>query len=121
MPITYRFTRNIVEVVFVGDNPRAEIEAISHRILSDPAFNPGMNLLIDARQTTANPSLAEIRSRAVFIRTTFAGNIGRIAMVVASNLHFGLGRMLSTYTRIEGLDFEVFIEMEEAIGYLEST
>jgi hypothetical protein len=119
LPISYQFAGKTIWVTLAGQYSFAEIEQAAARILNDPAFTDDMNLLLDARLVTVNPTLAEVRARAMFLNSVARNRPGKIVLVVADTLRYGLGRMLSIYAQMEGVKVEVFMDIEQARQRLE--
>jgi len=119
LPISYQFSGKTIWVTLSGQYSYAEIEQASAKILNDPAFTDDMNLLLDARQVTVNPTLAEVKQRAMFLKSVVQKRPGKIVLVVADTLRYGLGRMLSIYAQMEGVKVEVFMDIEQARQRLE--
>jgi hypothetical protein len=88
--------------------------------IEDPAFKPGLDLLIDARQYDNTPSIEiaapELRSR--------AGAISRLgfkhcALVVAPvPVRRGLANMFRAYAEEHGLSTAVFEDIDSAEAWL---
>lgn len=72
-------------------------------------------VLVDARQSKANPPFDEMMQTAMFSQS-IADDIGpRIALVVEGALRYGLARMLSALAGTDGrLVFQPFREVEPA-------
>jgi hypothetical protein len=119
LPISYQFFDKTIWVTLSGQYSYGEIEQASSRILNDPAFTDDMNLLLDARQVAVNPTLAEVKARAMFLKSVIQKRPGKIIIVVSDTLRYGLARMLSIYARIEGVKVEVFRDIEQARQRLE--
>jgi hypothetical protein len=86
-------------------------------LLQEPDFDPEFNQLLDAREITKlELTHAEIRELA---KRTIFSPLSRRAIVVASDVHFGLGRMFGTYREIKGeTGIQVFREMAQALKWL---
>lgn len=120
MPISFQFIDKTIWVTLSGKYSLEDIRQAASLILNDPAFTDDMNLLLDARQSAVNPSFTEVKQRAIFLRSVVLDRRGRIAIVVGDRLRYGLSRMLSIYAQIEGLNIEVFMDIEQARHWIES-
>jgi hypothetical protein len=69
MPITFHFSNHIIWITLSGQYSIEEGCQTYSAILSDFAFNEGMNLLFDERQSAVNPTLAEIKERVALFRS----------------------------------------------------
>ncbi len=76
-------------------------------------------ILLDARESLANPDLGEMRLTAEFA-DSIAPQIGpRIALVVEGTLRFGLARMLAALgSREDRLEYRAFRDLVEAEDWL---
>lgn len=119
MPISFQFVGKTIWVTLSGQYSLEEIRQTSVLILNDPAFTDDMNLLLDARDSTVNPSFTEVKQRAIFLRSVVLDRRGKIAIVVGDRLRYGLSRMLSIYAQIEGINIEVFMDISQARHWIE--
>jgi hypothetical protein len=89
--------------------------------IEDPRFAPGKSLLFDTREWADHPASADFQQRASWLASLQAEGIARrCATVVGAKPHqYGLARMLATYLDFEGMEMEIFKEMEAAIEWLE--
>ena len=120
MPITFHFSDHIIWITLSGQYSLEDGLQTYSAILRDPAFNEGMDLLFDARESKVNPSLAQVKERVVFLRSVVHHSSGRMAIVVSDALRYGLSRMLSTYAQMRGMNIDVFRDVEEALCWLGS-
>ena len=70
------------------------------RLQADPHFNPDFNQIIDCCAITTMDLTPE-QIAALAERTAFSAK-SRRALVVTSDLHYGLSRMFATYREIKG-------------------
>ena len=75
-------------------------------------------VLIDARASTAARPTADVRAAGVAL-AAMASRIERLAIVVGSEVHFGLARMASMFAGEVGASSEVFRDLTEARAYLD--
>ena len=94
------------------------------RILGDPRFRPGMNVLVDhSLLDLSSASTEDVRTAAATAGRRYAGSEGpaRIAIVAPQPVAFGLGRMWQALTADELADNSVVVgTVEEANAWLES-
>ena len=124
MPVGYTIDneRRLVITTGSGCVTFAEVKAQYDQILSDPAFNPEFNQLIDGTAiTTLDLSVDEVRTivqRKVFSPTS------RRALVATLPAIFGILRMAGTYhevTNVAPAKICVFHDMASASQWLELT
>jgi hypothetical protein len=122
MPVTWEIRDRILVITIVGyagEEPRAVImEAIA-----SPQFRPGTSVLFDVRQSTDNSTSDELRSRAQWLATLQAkGMASRCAIVVGPKaFQYGLARMAATHVEFQGMQLEIFQDMDEAERWLSNT
>jgi hypothetical protein len=110
MPVSSQFQGQVFVVSMIGhyaydDLAQAIISAYSH-----PNFTATTSVLVDARQSEANPSSDDVRhtSQKVVGRRP-AGHSGKWAVLVGQGpLRFGIGRMGALTMGSLGVPMEVF-------------
>ena len=118
MPVRFEIDleRRRVVTTWEGDVTLAENRNFIEALGADPDFDPSLDQLSDARSvTTAVPSdrLADLARSQVF------GSGSRRAIVVDSDLVFGVSRMYQAYTGQGGPEVRVFRDLEEANSWLD--
>ena len=84
--------------------------------VTDTDFEPPLHALVDVRKAEFAPSAHEVRVGAR--RLERFGDSARIALVVADDFQFGLGRMLGILSESSGVDLRPFVELEEAARWV---
>jgi hypothetical protein len=92
--------------------------AMMNRIFADPRFQPGFDFLFDKRQAGQAASTEYAESVARFYRQHSA-RMGRCAIVVDGPLAYGMSRVTEGYC--PGGRLRVFVEIEEALAWLQSS
>ena len=113
--------RNLIYRELQGRVSPEEIIASIDSVVNDPDFDPGMNSLNDLRQVVHQAD----REFVMNIAHTIVGyseklKSGKVALVVSSDVVFGMMRMLQSYVGDAPLDIMVFKDIEEAEYWLES-
>jgi len=120
MPIAWRVESSVITITDAdGDFG----EAISD-VLSNPRVKEGMSLLVDRRNASETGFLAELHSRARWISTFLSRNASARCALVARrrpHWHYGLARTIAAYLEFEGVDAEVFTDINEAERWLSNT
>jgi hypothetical protein len=75
-------------------------------------------VLVDARASTASRPTSEVRELATSL-APFAPRIERVAVVVSSDVHYGLARMGAMLAGELGASSDVFRDMDAALAYLD--
>ena len=109
--------RGVVFSKAVGVFSRADVQDHMERLLRHPAFLPAFNQLVDFREVTkfalSGEEIAELAMKTVF------SPLSKRALVVSSDEHYGLSRMIGTYREIGGEPgMKVFRQMDAALSWL---
>ena len=117
MPVSYYIdaARGVVFTTFRGDVTLEEVGAVRNALRDDPDFRPTLNQLNDFRAVTTTMSAENIGRLA---RMTPFGKGSRRAIVVESDLLFGLSRMYELSGKEGGAMVEVFKDVQEARTWL---
>lgn len=121
MPITYRIDpeAKIVFVVVEGNVTLREMVSTVTDVAHNPGFRRGFQILSDHRKITASATTEEVK--AFVLHTKQYENIlahTEWAIVVSSDLSFGMMRMLSALAETIPMRVEVFRDYNEAMGWL---
>ena len=106
----------LVLVTFQGDLTPEEIAAGRDELGRDPGFDPRFFQLVDARRLRDIPA-ESVEVLKLGQKTVFAGGVRR-AIVVSTDLVFGIGRMFELSAIKLGHEIKVFRSMEEACTWL---
>lgn len=120
MPVYSKFQSGILVAIAVGQFTYDEfVEAVVHGY-TDPSFTEKTPVLIDARESKADLTSADVHnisSRILGRRP--AGHIGRWALVTSTEpLRFGIARMGALTMQSLGVPMEVFTDLRAALDYL---
>jgi hypothetical protein len=120
VPVTWEIRGCTLVVTLRGNCGDETVRAIA-AAMQDPQFAPGKSLLFDARLATEHPTSADVQRRAAWVAALQSEGISRrCATVVGPKPYqYGLARMAATYLDFEGMEMEIFKEMEAAIDWLE--
>lgn len=118
MPLTYQFRDGIVEVVSEGQHDFEHLLEVSQRALQELSITPPVPVLVDARRTERDPGAAELSAIAEHLGALRPFFGPTIAIVVSSDLHFGLGRMFEVLARTHGIEARVYRDMDAARAWI---
>lgn len=79
--------------------------------VTSTSFEPPARVLVDVRAAAFDPSGSEVRSAA--LKLGYLGE-GKLALVVANDLQFGLGRMLGILSQNTGIEVRPFRRESDA-------
>lgn len=83
-----------------------------------PATSGPQKLLISDPDSTFRPSAAEAPFLAQSLKDLIPAINPHVALVVALDVKFGIGRMISIHCEDIGVDFQVFRDMDKAKEWL---
>jgi len=119
MAVTYRILGHSLVMTCKGVYTHPQVVAVFMDAIKDSAFNPPMSLLVDARQSKANPSLDQIESLVNFLSRFHTVLSPRGAILAAPNsLIYGLGRMYAALAAVKGFNIEIFERQRDALAWL---
>lgn len=118
--VSYRIDpdRRLIVVTYIGAVTFADIVATQQMARADPAFDPAFGVLMDGLHADFSAltaqDLAKIASR------TPSSQGGRRAIVVNTQLNYGLARMFGSISETQGRNFPValFDNLEDALRWL---
>jgi hypothetical protein len=115
MPISWRICEGFVRLESEGLVPFEEWRAAVDAALKHPNYRPGMGVLHDWRGLREPPEAADIRARA-----DYGAQLGRIrwAVVVSSEVGYGMGRMAEILTGDPLIELRVFRDIGEAEAWI---
>jgi hypothetical protein len=119
MPVSYRIDneRRLILTSAEGCVTFAEVQTHQDQLLSDPAYDPSFDQLIDGTAATEF-ALSADEARQVAKRQLVSKQ-SRRALVATEAAIFGMGRLMAAYQEIYGLsNVEVFYKLEEALEWL---
>ena len=111
----------MTRVVAEGEFSRDEIEETFSRIREDHSSLSPLRILIHDEGSHFDPGLPEVRGLVRVWAEIFDGMTVRIALLVARDAHFGIGRQLSVFTDESPVILSVFRDRPQALAWLESS
>ncbi|MFC1535253.1 hypothetical protein ACFL7M_18040 [Thermodesulfobacteriota bacterium] len=115
--IPYRIQDNILFLKAESDYSAEEFLDLLKKALNDPGIPKRFTILIDARFSEAKHRIEEIEPIFAELRK-WGKRITHVAVIVQSNLHFGLTRQAAFYTGHAGQETMPFREIESAMGWI---
>ena len=112
--------KGIVCTTITGEISLRDIQADMARLASEPSYRPQMRGLIDLRQATSLMSTDEMLTLTQLIKSsprTVSG--ARRALLVGSDLMYGLYRMFESFSSGGTVHYHVFFDENEARQWLE--
>ena len=112
---------NLVHRKLIGRVSAAEVLESIETVFNDPDFDPRMKSLNDLREVI-NTADTEYIMELAQAMIGYSGELGstQIAIVVSTDVIFGMIRMLQSYISESPLDVMVFKDLNEAMAWLEA-
>ncbi len=121
MAIEVEITTTCIIARADGLATEADTEASIASILANPAYHPQLPLLIDVQTAPGNAGGRELAAMGKKFSGSAKGHFSRVAILVASDLVFGLSRTFAAYADSGGLEIRVYRTTEEAMSWLVPT
>lgn len=120
MPITYDIdpVRGVVRTSCTGPVPVSEVLAHFDEPQRDPRRPAHLDVMLDLRGLSTPPNSPQLRSVANRIGRVAGFRFGRCAIVVDSDLIFGLARIFEAFARDHFEEIQVFRDADAAEGWL---
>jgi hypothetical protein len=122
MPVTVTLRPDgLLEIVRSGAVDSAEEDASLVLRNADTRITPGMCVLVDSRKVVPADSCEVVQHLAAVARATAAGlDCGALALVVDSDVGYGMARMYMALTEAKHPNTQVFRDYDEAVLWLTS-
>jgi hypothetical protein len=123
MPIPYEIdgARQRIHTRCVGDVTLPEVIAHFRALEADRRLPTHLDVILDFRELTTYPDSGQLQSIAIEIRQLLAKIAwGRCAVIGATDLAFGIGRMFEMMTEPSFRSTTVFRDLDSAIRWLDA-
>jgi hypothetical protein len=119
MAITYTIDTELklVTTTATGAITLAEYQSYLDRRQADPAYDPKMCGIFDARGAKLAFTAADMREMADIVKDHLPDSCTRRAIVVSSDLDFGLARMFQALADDRRLTYGVFKDFDKALAW----
>ena len=121
MPITTEVdtAAGVVVLRMIGSLSLSDMTAAFDGMLGNPEFQPGMGIVWDVRSGAIDAlSVDEVQEIPAYVTRRFKmRGGGRLAIVVAKNLTYGVGRMVDGYADAIPIEREIFRDFDEAVRW----
>jgi hypothetical protein len=120
MPITIEFPdgQSVVEIALVAPFKADEVIDASSTLTSDKRFAADSSLLVDCRSTDYVADTRTIRLLLQVILDKDLSEGHSIALVVSTDLQYGMGRVFASLAQVKGIKTQIFRSVEEAREWL---
>src|SRR5436853_3354952 len=111
MPVDYRIEDGLLIVRVFGHYDIMDIAGAFDVAVTSPAFELGLSLLLDWRDSLEMPVTSELPSRWASIASVKSFFSPRAAFVAVNPADLERGRMFAAYARSQGFILEVFTDI----------
>ena len=112
--------KKIVRIVADGNYSIANIKSLVELITSDERYMPDFNSIVDIRKVKYTPVVSEVMEISDFILTMKNSFKAKVALVVNGELLYNLFKLSSNRSKINGIKFDIFTDLEKAKNWIES-
>lgn len=119
MAVSYRIDEDLVEIVVVGEVTVDDVIGQIHASVQDPDLRPPTHLLLNVTESELLPHKEDVPRLAAALAAVQHQMGGRIAVLVAHPVRFGLARQISAFLRGDGVQLMPFLEREQACLWLQ--
>jgi hypothetical protein len=123
VPIPYEIdgARQRIHTRCIGKVTLAEVVAHFRALTAEPRLPSRLDVLLDFRELTAFPAAGQLQSVAIEIRQLLVKvTWGRCAVIGATDLAFGIGRMFEMITEPSFRETMVFRDLDAANRWLDA-
>ena len=118
MPISYELEDQILIIKTEGDFQPEDLQNTFNKVFSDPKFQPGIKILLHDLDSVFVPTTKQIQAGAKNIEEIMKKFAAKMAIVVSSDVNYGMGRMMEIFCEEREIDLKVFKEIDMAKMWL---
>jgi hypothetical protein len=120
MPVSYTIKNRLFHLKCLGIYDIEELKSEFSKALNDPDFPINVAFLMDVSQSKSldKRSAEEIKHIVEFIGFSVEKVNNRCAVLVSTDIHYGLSRMGSVFSESYGAEVKVFRDIKEALDWL---
>ena len=118
MAITYELDDQLLIIKTEGDFQPEDLHTTFKSVFSDSEFKPGIKILVHDLDSVFVPTSNQIEAGAKNIEEIMKKLSAKMAIVVSSDVNYGMGRMMEIFCEQRGINVKVFKELEIAKMWL---
>jgi hypothetical protein len=119
MPISYELEDQLLIIKTEGDIQPEDLQETFQKVFVDPAFEPGTKILVYDLDSVFVPTTKQIEAGAKNIESVMKKFASKMAIVVSSDVNYGMGRMMEIFCEQRGIDVKVFRDFDIAKNWLQ--
>ena len=119
MPVLYAFRGGVLELRAIGSYAPSEVAEAFRLALGDPARPVLRALLYDVRKSemVGSRTTPEVREAVAFFDSLGTQVGRRVALLAASDVGYGVMRMVAGWAEGRGIEVAVFRDPDEALAW----
>ena len=118
MAIKYELDDQLLVIKTEGNLQPEDLQETFRNIVKDQAFKPGIKILVHDLDSLFIPTSKQIETAAKSMEKFMKQFSAKMAIVVSSDVNYGMGRMMEIFSEQRGFDLKVFKEFEAAKVWL---
>jgi len=118
MAISYELDDQLLIITTEGDFQPKDLQTTFQQVFVDPEFKPGIKILVHDLDSVFVPTSKQIETGAKNIEDIMKKFSAKMAIVVSSDVNYGMGRMMEIFCEQRGIDVKVFKEISTAKMWL---
>lgn len=118
MAIRYELDDQLLIITTEGNFQPEDLHAAFQNVFSDPHFRPGIKILVHDLDSLFVPTSKQLEAGAKNIEEIMKKFSTKMAIVVSSDVNYGMGRMMEIFCEQRDINLKVFKELELAKMWL---
>jgi len=118
MAISYELDDQFLIIKTEGNFHPKDLQSTFGKVFADPDFKTGLKILVHDMDSVFVPTSKQIEAGAKNIEEIMKKFSAKMAIVVSSDVNYGMGRMMEIFCEQRDIDVKVFKELEIAKKWL---
>ncbi len=118
MAISYELNDQLLIIKTEGDFQPEDLQATFEKVFSNADFKPGIKILVHDLDSVFVPTSKQLESGAKNIEEIMKKFSSKMAIVVSSDVNYGMGRMMEIFCEQRDIVVKVFKELDRAKMWL---
>jgi hypothetical protein len=118
MAISYKIEDQFILIQTEGNFKPSDLNDTFTKIFSGSDVKPGVKILLHDMDSVYTPTSQDIESGVRNIEYFMKNICSKMAIVVSSDVNYGMGRMMETFCEQRDMSVRVFKDMDQAKQWL---
>lgn len=118
MAISYILEDQILIIRTEGEFQPEDLQKTFSMVFSDPGFKAGIKILVHDLDSVFVPTTQQLEAGAKNIENIMKRFSAKMAIVVSSDVNYGMGRMMEIFCEQRNIDVKVFRDFDIAKNWL---